>query len=794
MFRSYLKIAIRSLTRDKMYSLINLLGLTLGITCFIFISLFVKFELSYDQHHEGFNRIYRVLTKEKGIESSSEDIYTLSPVPLFTSMKQEFPEVEEITTMTVREATLAKEEELFLAKGLFTDENLFDIFTIKLLEGQGKKALRDKTSILLTQTTAKRIFGKESPIDKTILYNNENLLVVKGIVEDSPENQHFKYDFIVSRQLYPNWERDVNDWFTCEQRGYLLLKEGQDYKELNLKLKKYDRIMKRAYKNGGFSFFPTFSLQPIKDIHLHSNLEDELQANSSVTLIYFFSFIGIIILLLASMNYMNLAISRYTGKSKEVGIHKVLGAQRRNLLVKYVGESLVLSTVSFFIALLLVTLLLPSFNSLLGKNILISFPDDFWFFMSMLMSSIVLGFLSGIYPSLVLTKFDLIKSLKGNLLQIRGRYLSFRDALVIGQFIVAIGLMISSVVVYNQLDYFSKKELGYTKENILHLSYSNREIMLKENIIRNELLKHPNIDQVSISSQLPIKITSNGPVDNWEQNFEKKSMNFYRSYVDYDFMDLVDMKMIEGRTFSKDYLTDFTEGYIINETAMKKLGWSTAVGKEFFRGKVIGVVEDFHFQSLGFSIKPLFMTMRKGEDTYRGKILVKTKESDFVNMKLFIEKTMKSIMPSEYVEVQSLENTYNELYTSENKLGYVFNLFTFISMLIASMGLFGLVSFHVAKRTKEIAIRKVLGSPAFGIMWLVSKEFIKLILIALFIAVPIAYYSMSNWLQNYVYLIEMNVSIFLLVGSTVLLLSIITIWIKAYKVTISNPVKSIQTE
>ncbi len=796
MFKHYFKITIRSLIKDKMYSLINILGLTIGITCFIFIALYVKFELSYDQQHDKIDRIYRVLTKEEGIDSNvaDADVYTLSPVPLFTSMEAKFPEVEKITTITNREATLAKDEELFLAQGLYSNENLFDIFTIELIDGQDKKALKDKTSILLTQTTAKRIFGKESPIGKTILYNNKEVLVVKGIVADSPENQHFKYDFIVSRQLYPNWERDVNDWFTCEQRGYILLKEGQDYKELDSKLTKYEAPLKQAYKNGGFSFFPKFSLQPVKDVHLYSNLDDELEVNSSISYIYFFSFIGIIILLLASMNYMNLAVSRYTGKSKEVGIHKVLGAKKGNLLFKYVGESLALSVLSFLIAIQLTILLLPLFNDLLGKSIVLSFSEDFWFFASMLLVSILLGFLSGIYPSLFLTKVDLVKSLRGNLWRTKGKRFSLRDSLMIGQFIVAIGLMICSVVVYKQLQYFTQKELGYTKEKILHMSYTGKEIMAKENIIRNELLKHPNIDQVSISSQLPIKITSNGPVENWEGNYEKKSMRFYRSYVDYDFIDLVEMKMVEGRPFSKEYVTDFTQGYIINETAMKKLGWETAVGKDFFRGKIIGVVKDFHLQSLGFSIKPLFMTMRRGPNRNRGQILVKTNESDFKNMKLFIEKTMRSIIPSEYIEVKSLESTYDNLYESENKLGYVFNLFALIAMLIASMGLFGLVSFHVVKRTKEIGIRKILGSSSLGILWLVSKKFVKLILISLLIAVPIAYYSMNNWLENYVYRIEMNTSIFLLVGLTVLSISLITICIKAYRITISNPANSIQIE
>ncbi|PQJ79286.1 ABC transporter permease [Polaribacter porphyrae] len=794
MFKHYFKISIRSLIKNKTYSLINVFGLTVAMVCFIFIALYVKFELSYDKHHHNIDNIYRVLNNETEFESEAKDVYIASPMPLFNRLQKDFPEVEEITTMATKEATLGSNEELFLANGLFSDENLFDIFDIELISGQDKKALKDQSSILLTQTTAKRIFGKEVAIGKTVSFNNKNALIVKGIIADAPKNQHFKYDFIASRNLYPNYERDVNDWFSCEQAGYILLKEGQDYKALEDKMIKYEKVLKPAYKNAGFSFFPKFTLQPAKDIHLYSNLDDEFEINSNINYIYFFSFIGFIILLLAAINYVNLAISRYTEKSKEVGIHKVLGAKKGNLIFKYVNESIILTVLSFFVAILLVVALLPLFNQFLGKEIVLNFIDDAWFLMLMFLTALLIGVISGIYPAFFLAKINLVKSLKGNVWQFKGRQFSLKDVLVIGQFIVAIGLIISSFVVYKQHNFLTKKELGYTKQNILYMPYKQKGLMAKKDLIRNELLKHPNITQVSISSQLPINITSNGPVENWEGNYQKKSMNFYRSYVDYDFIDLVDIEMVQGRSFSKNYATDFKDAYLINEAAMKKLGWKTAVGKEFFRGNVIGVVKDFHFQSLSSEIQPLFMTIRKDEDTYKGNIIVKTNESDFTNTKLFVEKTMKSIVSSEYIEVNSLEDTYNYFYEAESKLGYVFNIFAFIAIFIAGMGLFGLVSFHIVKRTKEIGIRKILGSTSIHILWILSKEFIKLIAIALLIAIPIAYYSMSNWLQNYAYRIEINIAIFLLVGAIVLVISLLTILIKAYKVTISNPVNALRTE
>jgi putative ABC transport system permease protein len=794
MFKHYLKISIRSLLKDKSYATINVFGLTIAMVCFIFIALYVKFELSYDEHHQNIDKIYRVLNNEIEFESEAKDVYIASPMPLFNRMKNDFPEVEEITTLATKEATLGKSEELFMANGLFSDENLFDIFDIELLKGQDKKALKNKNSILLTQTTANRIFGKELAIGKTLSFNNKNELTVKGIIADAPENQHFKYDFIVSRELYPNFKRDENDWFSCEQAGYVLLKDAQDYRELEAKLIKYEKVLKPAYKNAGFSFYPKFSLQPVKDIHLYSNLDDEFEANSNINYIYFFSFIAIIILLLASMNYVNLAISRYSEKTKEVGVHKVLGANKSNLIFKYVNESLVLSVLSFLVAIILVILMLPLFNQFLGKEIVFSFIKDGRFLMIMLLMALGIGVISGIYPAIFLAKVNLVTSLKGNVWQFKGKQFSLKNVLVIGQFIVAIGLIISSFVVYKQYNFLTKKELGYTKENVLYMPYKQKGLMKKEDRIRNELLKHPNITQVSISSQLPINIRNNGPVENWAGNYQKKAMNFYRSYVDYDFINLVDMKMVEGRSFSKNYATDFKEAYIINEAAKEKLGWQTAIGKEFFRGKIIGVVKDFHFQSLGSKIQPLFMTMRKGEDTYRGNIIVKTNNADFTTTKLFVEQTIKSILPTEYIEVKSLENTYNYLYETESKLGYVFNVFAFIAILIASMGLFGLVSFHIVKRKKEIGIRKILGSSSINILWILSKEFVKLIAIALLIAIPIAYYTMSNWLQNYAYRIELNVSIFLLVGAIVLLLSVLTILMKAYKVTISNPINSLRTE
>lgn len=780
--------------KNKMYSLINLTGLTIGMTCFILIALFIQFELSFDRQHENADRIYRIAQQQKGNEYGGSNYFALAPLPLSEAMKKDFPEVQAVTNLNVNGALLIKDETTFVQQGLYTDPSFFDVFMIPVIKGIGKEALEDPNAILLTESLAKKLFGTASPIDQTLLLTRQNTMTVKGVVADPPKNQHFTYDYIVSLGITGYYSDDIGQWASNNYHSYLKLADGHNYKDLERKMAVYEQFTKPAYKGQGFKFYPEFMLQPIIDIHLRSDMNAEIGTNSDIQYIYLFALIGIIILALASVNYMNLATTKSAQRAKEVGMCKVLGAHRINLIFQFLGESFLLTLFSFSLALALSVLLLPLFNELLGKNIPFEILGSKWIIAAMLLLALVIGILSGLYPAFFLSRVSPIKALKGNFLRGYKEGALLRNTMVVGQFMVAIGLGIGSMVIYQQMQFIQNKKLGYNKQQVVHVPYFQAEVSEKEDMIRETLLKHPKIHKVSLSTQLPLNVRSNGPVNRWEGNPDEDQLHLFRSYVDYDFIDLFKMKLVEGRNFSKDFASDST-AYILNESAVKALGWKKAVGKEFNDGKVIGVLQDFHLQTFDRSIEPLFMILRN-EDFNRafGQVILKIDMDNYAVTKDFIEKTLKEAVPLTPFEVQFMEDSYAQLYDEETKLGAAFNVFAFLALFIAAMGLFGLVSFHVLQRTKEIGVRKVLGSSVSNIVGLISKDFLKLVLLALAIAGPLAYYFTYGWLEQYAYRIDIEWWFFALVGLATLGVAFITIVLQSIKAALANPVKSLRAE
>ncbi len=795
MIRNYFKIAWRNLIKNKIYTVINLTGLTIGMTCFILITLFIQFELSYDQEHEKSDRIFRVVQQQVGNEYRGTDFFALAPNPLGVALKEDYPQVEAVTNINQSFALLVNENKSFSEQGILTDKHIFDVFTIPVLQGDPKKALEDPNSIVLTESLALKIFGSISVIDRSILFERNETLTVKGVIADPPKNQHLNYNFLISYKTRGNYANDIGNWASNNYHSYLALAPGHDYSELQKNMERYDIIAKKAYENEGFDIYPKYGLQPLKDIHLYSKMNGEIGANSDIKYVYFFAIIALVILILASINYMNLATAKSAQRGKEVGIGKVLGARKIHLIFQFLGESFLFTFFSLLIASFLAILILPYFNILLGREIPFNIVSNWWITLGMLSIAIFVGVLSGLYPAIFLSRVTPEKALKGNFLKSHKEGSSLRNSLVIGQFVVAIVLAIGSIIVHKQLSFISNKNLGYSKEQVIHVPYFEKEIAPKENLIKTQLLKHPKINKVSISTQLPMNLTSQGPVTEWEGKYGKDELWVYRAYVDYDFIDLFEIEILEGRGFSREFASDSTEAYILNESAVEKLGWKTAVGKKFHDGRVIGVIKDFHLQKFDLSIEPLYLTMRSIPQLRNfGEVIVKTNLDDFENTRAHIEKTMKSIVPLAFYRVNFMEESYAALYASENKLSYAFNIFTLLALFIAAMGLFGLVSFHVVQRSKEIGIRKVLGSSVKGIVNLLLKDFIKLILVALIAAVPISYYLMENWLQNYVYRIEINGWIFIMAGIVVLLVAICTIGFQAIKVAVANPVNSLRSE
>ncbi len=795
MIRNYFKIAWRNLIKNKLYTIINLFGLTTALICFILIALYIQFELSYESHQQNVDNVYRVVQQQRGNEFKGTDYFAVTPRPLGIAMKKDFPEVEAVTNIYCEDILLVNGDKSFSEKALYADEHVFDVFTIPVIQGSGKMALKDPSTVLLTQSLARKIFGKVSPLDKEVLLNNKQKVIVKGVVADPPKNQHFTYDFITSIQQLSYYEEGLTQWDSNNYYTYFALSKNANYKTLEDKMVSYEKITKPIYESSGLKFYPQYSIQPLKDIHLYSNTNFELEVNGSIKYVYFFIAIAIIILILAAVNYTNLATAQMAQRAKEVGVSKILGARKTHLASLFLGESFLLTLFSLVLAFAIVILILPAYNGLLDKDISLSIIGDSWLFIGLLFIAVLIGVSSGIYPALYLSNATPVVALKGKILKNKNKGFVLRNALVVGQFVVAIILIVSSVIIYQQHQFTQNANLGYNRQSIVHVPYSEKVIAEKEQVIKEKLLAHPKIHKVSLSSQIPLNSENQGIVDVWEGNTTKDQMYAYRLHADYEFLELFEMELLEGRGFSKDYATDPREAYILNESALKQLGWETAVGKTFEYGKVIGVVKDFHLQTFDQPIEPLFINMNTWQyQRNQGEIILKITPENFTDTKHFIETTLSEITPHVPYEVSFMDDTYAQLYTSEIKLGKLFNIFSALALFIAGMGLFGLVSFQVVQRTKEIGIRKVLGLSVSGVVGLLSKDFLKLVLVALIIATPIAYFSINKWLQNYVYRIEIDWWVFILVGLSAIGVAFITISIQSIKAAIANPIKSLRTE
>ncbi len=795
MFNNYLKIAWRSLINHKLYSLINICGLSVGITCFILIALFVQYELSYDTHNEKAKNVYRLIQKQSGNEYRGTDYYAVSSRPIGISMKRDFPEVKTFTNLDSWSVLLRNSGTAFSEKGIFTDPAFFDVFTINIISGQPKEALQDPNTILLTRSLAKKLFGDTSPLDQQLNYNGDRKVIVKGVIEDPPKNSHFTYSFIASIKNQRGYANDFDRWVSNNYYTYVLLEDGADTDELTAKIKTYEKLSKPEYASVGLYFHPEYELQSLRDIHLKSNINIELSSNGDIRYVYFYTLIAFVILLIAAINYINLATAKSMQRGKEVGITKVLGAKKVHLMLQFLGESFLITLISFLLGLVMTIAILPYYNLVLSKEIPLDILGVWWVLPSMVLLAFCIGVLSGLYPALFLSKLNTVKALKGAISQNGQKGGKLRGVFVIGQFASAIVLAFGSVVIHQQLDYIKNKNLGYNKDGVVHVGYWEKKIGEKTEVIKNELLKHSKIQKVSISRQLPMNLFNQGPIDKWEGNEDNSQLFLYRSNVDYDFTDLFEIELIQGRSFSKSFPTDSSEAYLINEAVVRKLGWENPIGKGFNGGKVIGVVKDFHLQTLDLSIEPLYMSLGAGDwDRTFGQIIMKINMEDFAETRNFIKATLHDIAPYVPFEVEIMENSYAQLYDSENRLGTVLNVFTFLALFIAAIGLVGLVSFRVTQRTKEIGIRKVLGSSIFSIVTLLTKDYIRFVLISIAIAFPIAYYVMSQWLQGFAYNSGIQWPTLVMIGFCSIALAAATIGIQSIKAAMTNPIKSLRTE
>jgi putative ABC transport system permease protein len=807
MIKNYLKTAVRNLFKHKGYTFINILGLAIGMAACLLIILFVRHELSYDGYHRNSDRIYRVAMAARW---GGRD-FDIAVVPAATAkaMVTDFPEVEDAVRFRQRGDYIVqyKDQSFREEKIIFTDTTFFKLFSIPLLQGDADRALIEPYSIVLSRKTAQKYFRDEDPLGKTLKLDNRQDYNVTGIFEEIPDNTHFHFDILLSMESLEE-SRDAN-WGSQNFQTYILLRQDADPSALEAKfpqmLEKYmwpqfaqilGITVEEIHKST--DMWAKFYLQPLKRIHLHSDLLAELGPNNDIRYIYIFSAIALFILIIASINFMNLSTARAAGRAKEVGLRKVLGSQRRQLIIQYLIESTFLSSISIIFAIGIVVLALPAFNQLSGKSLEIStiFLQGMPFYLILL--AVLTGFLAGSYPSFFISAFQPIQVLRGKM-KIGVKSGMMRNALVVFQFTASIILIIGTMVVFKQLRYIQNKNLGFNKEQVLILD--NAYLLEKQAKTFKEKMKtYPQILNASICGYLPVpSMRSNDGIFPEGKRDDEHSTSFQNWIVDYDYLETMGMKLVEGRFFSQEFSTD-DQAAVINQSVAKQFSWPAPVGRRLGRiinqkgdielYTVIGVVEDFHFESLRENIGPLVMFLGESQ----GNISFRLKTQDVSSAIGLLEQQWKLFLPNQPFEYSFLDERFEQMYQSEQKIGKIFTVFAVLAIFIGCLGLFGLAAFTAEQRTKEIGIRKVLGATSPRIIRLLLKEFVILVGIANLIAWPVAYLVMNRWLSDFAYRISPHILIFLFAGILTLAVALLTVSFQAVKAALADPVRSLRYE
>ncbi|KAB2847263.1 MAG: FtsX-like permease family protein [Melioribacteraceae bacterium] len=810
MLKNYIKITLRNIYKNKLFSLINILGLAAGIACTILILLFVQDELSYDQFHSKKNRIVRV-TRE-WLNQDGESSLHLARVapPIGTLIQNDYSQMIESMVRIAQDyrTKLKYNNDVFIEEKFYwAEKDLFNIFDFHLIKGNKETALSQPNSVVISETTAQRLFGNENPIGKVINYEGQRDLAVTGVVKDAPQNSHFKFDYLASFiTLYEinGVEFFQTNWGSNNYATYFLLKNENLKSELQAQMPAFiDKHLTQVIRNftgqdPAFqpSKFNIIHVQSLTDIHLHSHLNSEFEQNGDITNIYLFSAIAVFILLIACINFMNLATAKSSKRAKEIGMRKVLGAEKKQLVYQFIGESLFISFLSLMISIGIVEAALPSLNNFIGKELAVNYFDNPIALLGIILITLFVGLISGSYPAFLLSSFKPVSVLKGNNQKGSGRSL-FRTVLVVSQFTISIVLIISMTVVYNQMEFFRNKKLGFNKDQLVILPAGERML---ENIdgFKSILLQNPNIKSVAASDLIPSdKLLNNWGAKRYEGN-SSVPLDFRLAVVqvDYDFVETYQFEIASGRNFSREYASDDSNSYILNEAAAKRLGWSPqdAVGKPLeygnVPGTVIGVLKDFNFESLHNEITPVvFVYNRFGMGNFTVRVA-----GDKPGAIDFLKGIWEQYNPDYPFEYSFLNNDFEALYASEEQLGEIFGVFAFLAVFIACLGLFGLASFAAEQKTKEIGIRKVLGATVTNIVSRFTFEFVKLILIANIIAWPLAYYAMNTWLDTFAYKTDLALSTFISAGFIALIIAVATISFQAVKASLTNPAKTLKYE
>lgn len=798
MLKNYFTIAFRNLLSKKFYAAINILGLSIGLTCCMLIYLYVQHELSYDTFHTKKDRIYRVVSTFT--EGENENNYPTTQIPLAPELEEKYTEVEHAVRFIKSDRQLFENPEqgirFYEEDFYYADSSVFDVFSFSLIKGNPNAALTQPNTVVLTQSAARRYFGGEDPIGNSIQKSSDGeTYQITGLMEDIPANSHLKFDALLSFATFP--EEEFSGWDGWYPATYLLLRENatsQDAEQILARVNK--EYVVPVFENFGITI--DYWLQPLTEIHLRSNFGDNAGESSDISYIYIFGAIAFFILIIASINYMNLTTARATRRAKEVGIRKTMGSLKSQLIGQFLTESTLLTFIALLVSLILIILLLPFFNQLAGKEINIGYllqPQVVAVFIGI---AVFVGFAGGSYPAFYLSHFNPALVLKGNIKRGTGNAL-LRKGLVVVQFTVSIAMLICTWVVYDQLQYLRNKDLGFNKDQVLSVTMPDSAIRAHYGVLYNRLKDNPNVLEVSTSTAKPGNDTFYRifNVDSPEGRVDR-GIDYYSA--DYDFVETMGMNIVAGRNFSRDYSTD-SAAILVNEAMVVRMQWDDPLGKRFTFDDnnegtadptyiVVGVIQNFHQQSLHSPIQPLAIFFQEHNFFLNIKIAL----SDVTNTLAFIEGTWADVNEGKPFSYNFLDQDFQSQYEADEKRGQIFTLFSMLTVAIACLGLLGLAAYTTEQRAKEIGIRKVIGASVSGIISLIYKDFFVLVAIAMLIAFPLAYLFMNDWLQTFAYRTEIKWLTFIASTLLTLVITMGAISFHALRAAMSNPVDSLRNE
>jgi len=793
MFKNYLKITLRNLKKNKIYSFINIAGLASGFLCCLVIACFVFKELSFDKYHEHKDRIFRVSQFEETAHHTSTDPNTAPP--LIPALKKDFPEVDNgARIIPDGNRIVRRDDKIFYEKNfMYADQDLFEIITIPFQKGNKDNALVRPHTVVITERMAKKYFGNEDPLGKT-LNISETDFEITGVVKDSPENTHLPYDLIAAFKFKRDYS-EARYWMSHFVFSYIKIRADVDVQTFETKMAKIgDKYAKDMFKKTGYTY--TFFFQSVPNLHLYPCPHNEIEPPGNPAQLAILSAIGIIVLLIACMNFVNLSTARSGKRAGEIGLRKVVGASRRQIIFQFLGESMILSILAMALAVGAAYILLPIINQLTGIGI--SFNDFFQSNILLLLAGLVLlvGFGAGSYPSFLLSTFRPAQALKKQARKVRG--VALRKILVVGQFSISIFLIIGTLTVVRQLDYMKNSYLGFDIKQKLVIPVRKQEYLSKNHkTIKAEFLRHANIIAASVSSTVPgqdldMYLTKIKGQD------DEKSQSIHYMHIDPDFIDQFHIRLVAGRIFSSNMTTDKEAAFILNESAVLSLGWKTAeeaLGKRIYggghEGNIIGVAQNFHYKGLQREVGPLIMDMNSNRYNL---VNLSVNIQSLKETIAYVRQKWEELQPGVPVEFFFLDESFDRQYRSEKQMGRIGAAFTFLGLITACLGLFGLASFMTEQRTKEIGIRKVLGASVKGIVYNLTKDFSKWVLVGNLIAWPLGYFMMNRWLQSFAYQTKIEIWIFFVSAFAALLIAVLTVSYQSIKAAIANPVDSLHYE